>query len=124
MQLFLIIYFYKAVHISGCFLRPSSAAHNCIFSFRCCQPILLQAGIVSETIVISDICEVFFSVYCGYQCCIAQPLTATFCRSVLSLSLSFSVDCYSIFSMGFCLKMYIISTGFLLVLIYRMMNHN
>ena len=31
------------------FLRPSSGAHNCTFSFRYCQPILLQPGIVDET---------------------------------------------------------------------------
>jgi len=30
------------------FLHPSSAAHNCTFSFRYCQPVLLQAGIVDE----------------------------------------------------------------------------
>jgi len=29
----------------GRFLRPSSGAHNCTFSFRYCQPILLHAGI-------------------------------------------------------------------------------
>jgi len=36
---------------STCFarcLRPSSGAHNCTFSFRYCQTIVLQAGIVDE----------------------------------------------------------------------------
>jgi hypothetical protein len=36
---------------STCFgrlFRPSSGAHNCIYSFRYCPPILLLAGIVEE----------------------------------------------------------------------------
>ena len=36
-----------ALRISGGFLRPSSGAHNCIYSFRYCQPILLLAAIVN-----------------------------------------------------------------------------
>jgi len=32
----------------GRFLRRSSGTHNCALSFRHCQPILLQAGIVAE----------------------------------------------------------------------------
>jgi len=28
------------------FLRPSSGAHNCTYSFRYCQPILLLAAVV------------------------------------------------------------------------------
>jgi len=33
----------------GWFPRPSSGAHNCTFSFRYYQPILLQAGVVDKT---------------------------------------------------------------------------
>jgi len=38
----------KASTYFGRFLRPSSGAYNCTHSFRYCQPILLQAGIVDE----------------------------------------------------------------------------
>ena len=38
--------FLKGSTCFGLFLRPSSGAHNCTFSFRYCQPVLLQAGIV------------------------------------------------------------------------------
>jgi len=44
---------YLFLKCSTCFrrsLRPSSGAHNRTFSYRCCQPILLQAGIVDETL--------------------------------------------------------------------------
>jgi len=40
--------FLKGSTCFGRFLRPSSGAHNCKLSFRYCQPILLQAGIVDE----------------------------------------------------------------------------
>jgi len=36
--------FPKSSTCFGRFLRPSSAGHNCTFSCRYCQPILLQAG--------------------------------------------------------------------------------
>jgi hypothetical protein len=45
------IFDYLSLNGSTCFgqfLCPSSGAHNCTFSFRYCQPILLQAGIVDE----------------------------------------------------------------------------
>jgi len=40
--------FLKCSTCFGWFLHPSSGAHNCTHSFRYCQPILLQAGIVAE----------------------------------------------------------------------------
>ena len=40
--------FLKGSTCFGRFLRPSSGAHNCTFSLRYCQLILLQAGIVDE----------------------------------------------------------------------------
>ena len=48
--LYIIIYylFLKVSTCFGRFLRPPSGAHNCTLSFRYCQPILLQAGIVAE----------------------------------------------------------------------------
>ena len=48
MQLFCDYLFRKGSTCFGRFLRPSSGAHNCTFSFRYCQPVLLQAGIVGE----------------------------------------------------------------------------
>ena len=48
MQRFLIIYFYRRSTCFRRFLRPSSGAHNCTYSFRYCQPILLLAAIVDE----------------------------------------------------------------------------
>ena len=38
--------FLKGSTCFGLFLRPSSTAHNSTLSFRYCQPLLLQAGIV------------------------------------------------------------------------------
>jgi len=46
--IYLFIYFYRR---STCFMRffcPSSGAHNCTYSFRHCQPILLLVAIVDE----------------------------------------------------------------------------
>ena len=48
MQRSLIIYFYRRSTCFRRFLRPSSGAHNCTYSFRYCQPILLLAAIVDE----------------------------------------------------------------------------
>ena len=48
MQLFLIFFFSKIFNCFGRFLRPSSGAHNCTYSFRYCEPKLLQPGIVDE----------------------------------------------------------------------------
>jgi len=41
------------------FLRPSSAAHNCTPSFRCCQKILLLAGAVAKM-------ELWLRLNCGW----------------------------------------------------------
>ena len=49
------IYFYKSSTCFRRFLRPSSGAHNCTYSFRYCQPILLLAGVVVEMKLISSI---------------------------------------------------------------------
>jgi hypothetical protein len=38
--------FLKGSTCFGRFLRPSSGAHNCTFSFRCCQPILKNSCIL------------------------------------------------------------------------------
>ena len=48
MQLFFYYLFLKDSTCFGRFLRPSSGTHNCTFSFRYCQPVLLQAGIEDE----------------------------------------------------------------------------
>ena len=40
------IYFYRRFTCFRRFLRPSSGAHNCTYSFRYCQPILLLAATV------------------------------------------------------------------------------
>ena len=42
------IYFYRRSTCFRRFLRPSSGAHNCAYSFRYCQPILLLAATVDE----------------------------------------------------------------------------
>ena len=42
------IYFYRRFTCFKWFLRPSSGAHNCTYSFRYCQPILLLAATVQE----------------------------------------------------------------------------
>jgi len=42
------IYFYRRCTCFRRFLRPSSGVHNCIYSFRYCQPILLLAATVEE----------------------------------------------------------------------------
>ena len=44
------IYFYRRSTCFRRFLRPSSGAHNCTYSFRYCQPILLLAAIVEEMV--------------------------------------------------------------------------
>jgi hypothetical protein len=48
MRLFLIYLFIVCSTCFGRFLRPSSGAHNCTYSFEYCQPILLLAGIMDE----------------------------------------------------------------------------
>jgi len=49
MQLFLnLFFFYRRSTCFRRFLRPSSGAHNCTYSFRYCQPILLLAATVEE----------------------------------------------------------------------------
>jgi hypothetical protein len=45
---FLFIYFYRRSACFRRFLRSSSGANNCTYSFRYCQPILLLAAIVDE----------------------------------------------------------------------------
>ena len=45
------IYFYRCSTCFRWFLRSSSGAHNCTYSFRYCQPILLPAAIVDENSV-------------------------------------------------------------------------
>ena len=42
------IYFYRRSTCFKLFLRPSSGVHNCTYSFRYCQPILLLAATVEE----------------------------------------------------------------------------
>ena len=42
------IYFYRRTTCFRRFFRPSSGAHNCTYSFRYCQPILLLAATVNE----------------------------------------------------------------------------
>ena len=42
------IYFYRRSTCFRLFLRPSSGANNCTYSFKYCQPILLLAAIVDE----------------------------------------------------------------------------
>jgi hypothetical protein len=42
------IYFYRLSTSFRRFLRPSSGAHNCTYSFRYCQSILLLAAIVED----------------------------------------------------------------------------
>ena len=49
------IYFYRRSTSFRRFLRPSSGAHNCTYSFRYCQPILLLAAIVDEMELVSSI---------------------------------------------------------------------
>jgi len=48
------IYFYRRSTCFRWFLRPSSGAHNCTYSFRYCQPIMLLATIVDELDLIHD----------------------------------------------------------------------
>jgi hypothetical protein len=48
MQLFFICLFLVCSTCFGRLFRPSSGAHNCIYSFRYCPPILLRAVIVAE----------------------------------------------------------------------------
>jgi len=42
------IYFYRRSTCFRWFLRPSSGAHNCTYSFRYCRPILLLAATVKK----------------------------------------------------------------------------
>jgi len=42
------IYFYRRSTCFRWFLHPSSGAHNCTYSFRYCQPILLLAATMEE----------------------------------------------------------------------------
>jgi len=42
------IYFYRRCTCFRRFLRPSSGAHDCTYSFRYFQPVLLLAAIVDE----------------------------------------------------------------------------
>jgi len=42
------IYFYRCSTCFRRFLRPSSGAHNCTYSFRYCQTILLLAATMEE----------------------------------------------------------------------------
>ena len=42
------IYFYRHSTCFRRFLRPSSGAHNCTYSLRYCQPIMLLAAVVDE----------------------------------------------------------------------------
>jgi len=42
------IYFYRCSTCFRQFLCPSWGAHNCTYSFRYCQPILLLAATVEE----------------------------------------------------------------------------
>jgi len=44
----LFIYFYRRSTCFRRFLRPSSEAHKCTYSFRYCQPILLLAATVEQ----------------------------------------------------------------------------
>ena len=50
-----IIYFYRRCTCFRRFLRPSSGARNCTYSFRYCQPILLLAATVKEMELCSTI---------------------------------------------------------------------
>jgi hypothetical protein len=43
------IYFYRCSTCFRRFLHPSSGAHNCTYSVRYCQPILLLAATVEES---------------------------------------------------------------------------
>jgi len=42
------VYFYRRCTCFRRFLHPSSGTHNPTYSFGCCQPILLLAGVVDE----------------------------------------------------------------------------
>jgi hypothetical protein len=48
------IYFYRRSTGFRRFLRPSSGAHNCTYSFRYCQPILLLAATVDKMELVSS----------------------------------------------------------------------
>jgi len=48
------IYFYRRSACFKPFLRPSSGAHNCTYSFRYCQPILLLAATVEEMALVQS----------------------------------------------------------------------
>jgi len=45
------IYFYRRCTCFRRFLRPSSGAHNCTYSFRYCQPLLLLAATLEEMVL-------------------------------------------------------------------------
>jgi len=48
MQRFLIYLFLQTLYMFQAVRRPSSGAHNCRYSFKYCQPMLLVAGVVDE----------------------------------------------------------------------------
>jgi hypothetical protein len=54
MHLFMICLFLVCCTCFGRLFRPSSGAHNCIYSFKYCPPILLQTCIVDEMELIHD----------------------------------------------------------------------
>jgi len=43
------IYLYRRSTCFRRFLRPSPGAHNCTYSFRYCQPILLLAAVLVDS---------------------------------------------------------------------------
>jgi len=61
------IYFYRRSTCFRQFLRPSSQAHNCTYSFRYCQPILLLAATVDEMAHIAISSTVAASSSIGWQ---------------------------------------------------------
>jgi hypothetical protein len=63
-QLFLICLFLVCSTLLRRILRPSSGAHNCIYGFNYCLPILLLAGIVNE-MALSSITEAVNTVMCS-----------------------------------------------------------
>jgi len=62
MQRCLIFYFYRRSTFFRRFLRPSSGAHNCTYSFRYCQPILLlaQARLTNQLMFYSKYITIFY----------------------------------------------------------------
>jgi len=60
------IYFYRRSTCFRQFLRPSSGAYNCTYSFRFCQPILLLATTVVAAS--SSICWQYLKPVCTVMC--------------------------------------------------------